>query len=48
MLGEQVAVFDKCGLGFNIQNDLNHKLKNVLKQIITQNLCATIAIKMVT
>ena len=31
MLGEQVAVFDKCGLGFNTQNDLNHKPKNVLK-----------------
>ncbi|KAL5540333.1 hypothetical protein UlMin_042895 [Ulmus minor] len=31
MLGEQVAIFDKCGLGFNTQNDLNHKPKNVLK-----------------
>ena len=31
MLGEQVAVFDKCGLGFNTQNDLNHKPKFFLK-----------------
>ena len=31
MLGEQVAVFDKCDLCFNTQNDLNHKLKNILK-----------------
>ena len=31
MLGKQVAVFNKCGLGFNSQNNSQHKSKNVFK-----------------
>ncbi|KAL5545093.1 hypothetical protein UlMin_008877 [Ulmus minor] len=32
MLGKQVAVFNKCGLGFNSKNDSQHKSKNVPKR----------------
>ncbi|KAL5560474.1 hypothetical protein UlMin_036685 [Ulmus minor] len=31
MLGKQVAIFNKCGLGFNSKNDSQLKSKNVLK-----------------
>ncbi|KAL5548818.1 hypothetical protein UlMin_004049 [Ulmus minor] len=31
MLGKQVAVFEKCGLGFEPQNDIKTKPKNIFK-----------------
>ncbi|KAL5563974.1 hypothetical protein UlMin_033721 [Ulmus minor] len=31
MLGKQVAVFEKCGLGFESQNDIKTKPKNIFK-----------------
>ena len=38
MLGKQIAVFEKCGLGFEPQNDIKTKPKNIFKNKNNSNL----------